>query len=247
MRCVAKISYDGYDFLGFQKQNGARTIQGEIEGILSQIFNCPIAIFVSGRTDRQVHALGQYFHFDIDKEIDVNRLCHSVNRMITSEIHLYYIKEVPQDFHARFSSKAKEYHYYIATGENNPFLRRYKHFIKTDLDIALMREVGKIFLGTHDFKCFTSKPEDEQNYMRTIYDFEIVQNNKEVVLKIRGDGFMRYMVRMIFGVLVAIGQHKEDPNLAKSLLMSQNREVTRHKLPGHGLYLVDVKYEESER
>ncbi len=125
MRYLMTFSYDGTNFYGYQKQKNKRTVQDEIENVLSKINDKKISISASGRTDAGVHAINQKAHFDSSNEYDTDRLKHSMNKMLPDDIYIKNIKLVNDDFHARFNVTRKKYVYKINVGEYNPLDRNY--------------------------------------------------------------------------------------------------------------------------
>ncbi|MCH5171534.1 MAG: tRNA pseudouridine(38-40) synthase TruA [Erysipelotrichales bacterium] len=246
MRIRLDISYDGHNFMGFQRQPDLRTVQGEIEKVLTKIFNVETVITAAGRTDAGVHAFNQVITFEPSKEIELNRLRYSLNCLLPNDIHVNEIREVDDDFHPRQSAKSKVYRYLINMGEANPFYENYRYELKRKLDIEKMVEASKLFIGTHDFKNFTTKKEDLKNFIRTVHNLEISQKGNEITIEITGDGFMRYMVRMIVGTLVMIGLNKETKSFVQDRLDSEKHEVVIYKAPSNGLYLVKVNYKEED-
>ena len=132
MRIRLDMSYDGHNFKGFQRQINERTVQQEVESVLSKIFNSEIVITASGRTDAGVHALKQVITFTPNKEVnDLSLLRYSLNRMLPNDIHINTIKEVNDDFHPRFSAYSKTYKYLLNMGEANPFYENYRYEFKS--------------------------------------------------------------------------------------------------------------------
>ncbi len=245
MRIRLDISYDGHNFMGFQRQPELRTIQGEIEKVLSKIFDHDLVITTAGRTDAGVHALHQVITFEPSKAIELNRLRYSLNCLLPKDIHVNKICAVDDDFHPRQSAKSKTYRYLINTGEANPFYENYRYELKRALNLKKMIEASELFVGTHDFKDFTTKKQDLKNYIRTIYKIEIVKSEEVISIEISGNGFMRYMVRMIVGTLIMIGLNKETQDYIKLHLDMPNRQVIRYKAPSNGLYLLKIDYGEA--
>ena len=123
MRILARVSYNGTNYLGWQRQPGSKTIQETIEGELSRFFNRQILIYGAGRTDAGVHSLGQTFHFDVDEdEVDISRLIYSLNKMLPDDIKIDDMEEVEDDFHARYSAKEKIYGYSVVMDNKDVFL-----------------------------------------------------------------------------------------------------------------------------
>ena len=225
MRYLAIVQYDGTSFMGWQIQSNARTIQEEIEKVLSKVLNTPTKIFGSGRTDARVHSIGQTFHFDSKEIDDLGKLTYSINSLLPEDIYIVSIKKVADDFHARFSAKDKTYLYILNTGRYDVFNRNYTNQYLRELDIKAIKEASKLFLGEHNFKNFTSKEEDKDNYIRTINSFDVVVNGDVISFYINGNGFMRYMVRMIIGTLIEVGLGKLSLEEVKEYLSDNDNQV----------------------
>ena len=189
MRYLGKVTYLGTKYQGWQKQNDVPSIQGKLEEVLSTLFNSKIEIFGSGRTDAGVHATGQYFTFDAVDRYECNDLVYRVNCLLPEDIKILEFKKVSDDFHARFSAKGKVYKYIIKNEEKDPFLFDRVCLYKEPIDIKLLEEACKMFEGTHDFKDFTSKEEDEDNFVRTIFSVSLEKIDENITLTFEGNGF----------------------------------------------------------
>lgn len=248
MRVKMILSYCGTHYYGFQRQTRHKTIQGELEQVLSKILQEPITISGAGRTDAGVHALGQVAAFSTSKTVDLGKLRYSCNRLLEKEIHIVSMEEVEESFHPRMHVKSKVYEYHISMKEHDPFLYPFHLEFFLPLDIEKMKEAIPSMLGTHDFSYFTSKKEDKMNFIRTIYDVEIFSQKEELTLRFEGDGFMRYMVRLLVGALLEIGKGKEPVSFIHDHLdTSYLSDTCRYKAPAEGLYLMKVTYEEEEK
>ena len=245
MRYLCTVSYKGTNYQGWQKQIAAPTIQGEIERVFSQILNTCINIQGSGRTDAGVHAQKQYFHFDYDKELVLDKFRYSVNCLLPKDILITDVKVVSDDFHARYSAKGKTYTYLIRFGERNAFNFEYEANIPQPVEIDFLIKALKMFEGKHDFKDFTSKEEDEDNFVREIYSVETtyIEQAKQFLVTFKGNGFMRYMIRNMVGASIAVASGKEDLSfISYHLSNKEKREIISYKASPEGLYLVDVNY-----
>lgn len=236
------VSYDGSAYEGWQRQKNKKTIQGTLEEVLTKILNSNTLIHGSGRTDAGVHALGQVFHFDTLKELDLEKTLFSLNCLLPQDIHVLKIKKVPLTFHARLSAKGKTYVYYLNNGKPNPFLIRYEHQLNQKLNLEYLKHLSQYFLGQHNFLKFTSKKIDRYSYYRTIAKFKITQKKGVFCFEITGDGFMRYMIRLIIGTMVAISLGKEKESFIQKKLLGLIGTTTHYKVPSQGLYLKKVIY-----
>ena len=243
MKILGICSYKGTNYYGWQKQVGFISVQSKIEEVLSQIYDMPISITGSGRTDAGVHALKQYFHFNVEKEKDLKQLAYAMNKMLPEDIHILSLEKVDDDFHARYSAKRKIYEYDILLKNKEVFNYDLAYLYPMDLDIDLLKEALKLFEGEHNYQDFTSKEEDEGNFIRTIYAIEVNQDNDLIKIRFEGNGFMRYQIRNMVGAAIAVANKKEDISFIKYHLGDKkNREIIAYKAPAVGLYLVDVKY-----
>ena len=243
MRVLGVVSYKGTRFQGWQKKPTVITVQGEIEKALSQVLNSEVTIFGSGRTDAGVHAIGQTFTFDMSKDLDLDKLCFSINRMIDKDIKILSFNKVDDDFHARFSAKSKTYLYKIRLGVKDPFENEYQYIYPFEFDFDLFSKALKQFEGKHCFKDFTSKEEDEDGYVREIYKIVSKKHDNDITVEFNGNGFMRYQIRNMVGAALAVASKNEDLNFIPNHLKEEKiREICQYKAPPQGLYLVKVEY-----
>jgi len=244
MRLFAVVSYRGTNYQGWQRQPNVITIQEEIEKTLSQYFNREIVISGAGRTDSGVHALGQTFHFDVDLEdIDLDRFLYSINCMLPADIKIEDIEQVDDDFHARFSAKEKVYSYQMVLRSKDPLFYDIMYTCPYKLDLKAMEEALTYFIGEHNFKNFTSKEEDKDNFVRNVYDITFENNGDYVNIIFRGNGFMRYMIRYMVGTALEVARGRMTLEEVKALLdENSERNIVSFKAPAEGLLLLEVRY-----
>lgn len=240
------FSYDGSDFKGYQKQPRGRTIQGELESVLKKINgDKAVSVVATGRTDAGVHALNQKAHFELDSDMDIEKLLYSMNSMLPCDIHIKHIEEVSENFHARFDATGKEYVYLINMGEYNPLERKYVYQHNKKLDVVEMQRAMKYLEGTHSFKAFTKADEDKEDYVRTLSQTNLIRDLKDVnkiTLVFIGNGFLRYMVRNMVGTLIEIGEGKRRSEEIIEILKSEDRTKAGKTANPEGLYLRNVFY-----
>jgi tRNA pseudouridine38-40 synthase len=241
MRYLVVCSYNGKNYFGWQKQVDVQTVQGTIEQVLSTYFNQQIIIHGSGRTDAKVHAIGQTFHFDAPT-IDGAKLLYACNKMLPADIKLKTIKKVKADFHARFSVKEKVYRYGILLQDKDPFLSDYRLIHPYGFDLARFKSALTLFVGRHNFSSFTSKPDDEEGFVREIFSIKFKTKNNEVTVDFAGNGFMQGQIRMMIGTALAIASGRLEEDYIQTRLDNVNRNITSYKAGGQGLYLIKVKY-----
>lgn len=243
MRYLIIFSYDGSRFHGFERQVGYRTIEGELNNVLTYINGGrSTKIVASGRTDKGVHALCQTAHVDINVIITEYKLKRAMNSLLSDDIHVISTKVVDKNFHARYMVKEKVYEYKLNMGEYNPCDRNYVYQYGKKLDISLMQEAIKDFIGIHDFKSFTPSKDIRDNYEREIYDAFIDVEKDIITFTFIGNGFIKYQIRNMVGLLIQIGALKKDKNCIKEILKNKNRSQGFRTAHPEGLYLKEVKY-----
>lgn len=243
MRYLIRFSYDGTGFSGYQKQPGERTVEGMLENALYNINNhTETRIFSSGRTDRGVHALGQVAHFDIDVNITLYKLKCALNSLLPEDIHVLSTEIVDKNFHARYNAISKTYIYKINVGEYSPIDRNHVYQYCKDLNFDNMHLAINDFLGEHDFKPFVSEEAIKSSYVRTIYSVDIKKEGDIITISFTGNGFMKYQVRNMVGVLIKIGSGKLTTDSVKNILNGTMDKSKITTVKGSGLYLKEVVY-----
>ena len=249
------IEYDGSDFCGWQRQPNVRTVQGHLEEVLSHVCGKEINLNGTSRTDAGVHALGQCASFRGEFGIPTDRIMLAANNILAGgrqplkgigDVRISSLREMPPDFHARFSSRGKKYRYLIRNlPEPDIFRRNYCYQVPQPLDIESMREAAAYIVGTHDFKCFQAAGgEEKETTVRTIYRLCVEPRGEDIAIEVSGDGFLYNMVRIIVGTLVEVGLGKREPRELAAIIESGERQKAGHTAPAAGLYLVEVYYEE---
>lgn len=244
-RMKATISYDGTNFSGYQVQPGKRTVQLEIEKVLSKMHKGEeIKAIASGRTDARVHAIGQVIHFDTTLSIPNEGYKKALNTQLPGDIRVLDIEEVDRDFHARYSAKGKRYRYIWYCEEvQSPFRRNYTVETKgIKPDVKKMKEGAKYIIGTHDFSCFCASNTSVVDKVRTVHSLDFETHSEELHMVIEGNGFLYNMVRIIAGTLWEIGIGKRNPESMEQIIASKSREKAGKTAPPHGLYLEKVYY-----
>ena len=244
IRVLMEVEYIGFSYCGWQKQPNGVSVQSAIEQVLSKILNADIHIYGSGRTDAGVHAYGQVFHFDIDKEnVELNQLMYSTNCLLPSDIRIKNVKEVENNFHARINAKSKIYEYNIHLDKSDVFTFPYVEEILVPFNIDKFIEALNYFKGQHDFRNFTSKEEEEGfSFVREIYDINVEINDNKIKISLHGNGFMRYMIRYIIGTAIAYAKGQIDLDFITSRIDNDERKITCYKASSKGLFLKEVIY-----
>ncbi|MBQ1506724.1 MAG: tRNA pseudouridine(38-40) synthase TruA [Erysipelotrichales bacterium] len=247
MRYKATVCYDGTNYCGWQVQKNGTSIQTVIEHALEVITKTPSSIASSGRTDAKVHARGQVFHFDSDANLKEDQWVKALNANLPEDIVIRSVEKADDLFHSRFDAVWKRYSYTVNMGEYDPFKRHYEYEYNRRLDVRSMREASKYLIGTHDFSAFNANsPEERPNQVRTIYEITVRESKGRVILEYVGNGFLRYMVRMMTQTLIEVGKKKIKPEKVKELLDAAKKNSVPFNAPPEGLCLEEVGYTEYE-
>ena len=248
------IEYDGSEFSGWQRQPERRTVQGELERVLSKVCGVPVQINGTSRTDAGVHGLGQRASFKLESGIPTDKIKLAANNILAGgknlaasvgDVRILSVEEMPSEFHARFDAKGKKYRYVIYNGDDqNIFRRKYCYQVQKPLDVTAMQKAAKHIVGTHDFACFQSAGgQERETTVRTVFGLDVFRKDQDVVIEISGDGFLYNMVRIITGTLVEVGLGRRNADDLVGIIESADRTKAGHKAPAEGLYLVEVYYE----
>jgi len=244
------IQFDGTDFHGWQVQGNLRTVQGELQRVMT-LLNGEEEVHVhgSGRTDAGVHAEGFVANVNLTKSFTPERLLKAVNGNLWNDVRVLKVEKVADDFHARFSAKGKTYLYRVVNAPFiSPFWSRYALHEARPLDVSKMNDVARLFLGTHDWTAFSAASAEVDHRVRTISDFTVESkwdaraNSVIVEFKISGNGFLRYMVRSIVGTMLEVGRGEKDSDTIQTAIINGDRSLAGMTSPAHGLTLLQVHY-----
>jgi tRNA pseudouridine38-40 synthase len=239
------IEYDGTNYSGWQVQENGPSIQGPIERVLSAITGERIKLHGSGRTDAGVHARGQVANFKTSSTISVERFAYALNSKLPRDIVIKDSKEVPLDFHARYSAVGKRYSYQVINSKFPSALSRnyayHVHYCER-LDIDRVKQAAEAFIGTYDFSGFMATGSKVYSTVRTIYELNVEQEKELLRFNYKGSGFLYNMVRIITGTLLYVGIGKIDIADIKSIILSGERSRAGITVPACGLYLEEVYY-----
>ena len=176
------------------------------------------------------------------------KLKRALNSNLPPDIHIKNTYLVDDHFHARYFVKEKEYKYYINMGEYNPLERNYVYQYNYQLNVEKMRDAIKVFLGKHDFRAFVTDGKEKENCVREIYEVSIEElNDNKIVITFRGNGFLRYQVRNMVGILLQVGQNKISTEDVEKILLDCDRTKSGKTAPAEGLYLTKVEYHEIQK
>lgn len=253
-------------------ENRKLSIQGILEDMLFKVTGQKVKLVGSGRTDKGVHAYGQVANafFDASKKseefIDFEKTylscCKNVgkeeccdikrklkcfrilcNMHLPEDIRITDIKVVDKNFHSRFSAKSKTYEYHLSLGETPcVFERKYALHVSEPLDVEQMKKAADLLVGTHDFGTFCTRAEEKEDTVRTIYKIELIEEDRKLILRYQGDGFLYNMVRILSGTLLEVGLRERSAESVLKALEERNRQLAGKTLSSVGLFLVKVEY-----
>jgi len=243
-RYKCTLSYDGSHFFGYQVQPDKRTVQSEVEAVLTKLHKGKhVKISASGRTDAGVHAKGQVIHFDSSLGIPEEKWITALNSMLPEDIAILSVEKSNSQFHARFDAAGKEYRYFLSLSANrDPFQRNFAYHYPYSLDISSMKKACQYLLGTHDFSSFCSAKTEIEDKIRTIEAIDLMEEGETLCLRFIGNGFLYNMVRIITGTLLEVGSGKRAPEEVRDILEKKDRRFAGKTAPAHGLYLWKVFY-----
>ena len=237
------IRYDGTEYHGWQVQKNALSVQEVLQNAIEKLYGSRIDVKGCSRTDSGVHANMYCLSYNAPFFAGEYHTVSALNTFLPSDIRVYACKEVSDDFHARYSSKGKEYVYLVYNEKyQNPFYSRYSYHFRYDVDIDLLNEAAKYFIGTYDFAAFCASSSDVEDTVRTIYDFKIEKSGSLIKFYISGDGFLYNMVRIITGTLLMVSQGKISKEQIPLIIQSKDRKKAGKTAPARGLFLNKVFY-----
>ncbi len=242
---LLSLAYDGTQYAGWQRQAGFDTIQERLEDAFEVIAGEPVIVHGAGRTDAGVHAFRQCAHVRVARAWQPRELISALNGNLPYDIAVHSVREVPADFHARFSAAGKRYMYRFVFSDVRPvFARGYAYWSKRTLDVGAMRQGARELCGEHDFAAFASNPgyARTRGTVRRIHHLHLVERPHGLDLVVQGDGFLYNMVRAIAGTLRDVGLGRMTPNGIREVLEAKDRSLAGMTMEAGGLYLVRVLY-----
>jgi tRNA pseudouridine38-40 synthase len=257
VRLRLDIAYDGTDFAGWAVQAGQRTVAGVLDDALSTVFRAPVLCRAAGRTDAGVHATGQVAHIDIPNEALAHAyprtaraddseflpLVRRLARFLPADVRVLDINRAASGFDARFSALRRHYVYRLSTAPYGvePQEARYVTAWPRPLDVEAMATASRDLVGLHDFAAFC-RPRDGATTIRDLQRLDWTRDGDRVTAFVTADAFCWSMVRSLVGALLAVGEHRREPDWCAVLLTSTQRTSDFAAAPAHGLTLVGVDY-----
>ena len=246
MLIACGVEYDGAGYSGWQAQPHAPSVQAVVEKALSKVANHPVQLCCAGRTDAGVHATHQVIHFETTAERREREWLLGGNTNLPDNVTLTWVRDVDDDFHARFSAEARSYRYVILTREvPSALLRRRVTWVHETLDAERMQAGARYLLGEHDFSSYRATACQAKSPVRTVHRLDISRQGDFIYLDIQANAFLHHMVRNIAGVLIAIGRGDRPVDWAAEVLTQRDRTLGGVTAPPDGLYFAEVEYPEA--
>jgi len=238
------LEYDGSAFVGWQRQDNGPSVQQALEEAIFRFCGESVSTFAAGRTDAGVHACGQVVHFDLARETDVDTVRDAVNfHLKPALVSVLTAEIVASEFHARFSAKARLYHYRIINRRAPLAIERgHAWLVRTPLDAGAMHEAAQLLVGHHDFSTFRASLCQADSPMKTLDVLDVARNSDEVQVNARARSFLHHQVRNMVGSLRLIGEGKWTTNDLARALAARSRSAGGPTAPAEGLYLREVWY-----
>jgi tRNA pseudouridine38-40 synthase len=239
------VEYDGTGLCGWQRQANGPTVQAHLEDALARLLAHEVRVAGASRTDAGVHASGQVAAFRTERTIPLHGIRRGLNSMLPAAIAIVEAAEADEDFHPRFSATGKHYRYLVLTrADRSPRWRNRAWHHPGALDLAAMRDAAAALIGEHDFSAFRAAGCSATRTIRRIDDIAISEIPEAMLaFDVRGNAFLRNMVRIVVGTLVEVGESKRLARQVGEILASKNRTQAGITAPPQGLELVSVRYD----
>jgi tRNA pseudouridine38-40 synthase len=218
-------------------------VQDTLEPALAEIAGAPVEVTAAGRTDRGVHARAQVVHFDTSVRRPGSAWVRGVNALLPDSVAVLWSKEMPDDFHARYSAVARTYHYLLLNRPVRPALEATRvGWCHAPLNLESMKEAAVLLVGEHDFSAFRSSECQAKTPVRTLHALQIERQGERIDFVLRANAFLHHMVRNIVGTLLDVGKGKHPPEWVREVLLSKERSRAAPTFAAEGLYLESIDY-----
>ncbi|MFC5461887.1 tRNA pseudouridine(38-40) synthase TruA [Massilia niabensis] len=248
-RIALGLQYIGTDWSGYQKQPSRDTVQDALEIALEKFACTPLATTCAGRTDAGVHAVEQVVHFDTELNRPAQSWVRGTNAFLPDSITVRWALEVApnldgQDFHARFSARARTYHYVLYNNPNpSALLAGRAGWVFRPLDVERMRAAARHLIGTHDFSSFRAASCQANTPIKDMQELSIERRGDIIVFTVRASAFLHHMVRNLVGALVYVGLGRQEPEWMAEVLLARDRDAAAPTFMPDGLYLAKIDYD----
>jgi tRNA pseudouridine38-40 synthase len=237
------LEYDGGAFHGWQRQPGLRSVQGDLEAAVKVMTGEEVFVRGAGRTDAGVHAMGQVANFRTGARIPTGGFLRGLNANLAPDVAVLQVDEVPDAFDARLAARGKHYRYQVWNHlVRSPLYRGRSWHCRAPLDLAAMRAAGALLVGEHDFAAFRASDCERKTTRRLLRRVEVSRQAALLTIDVEGTAFLKHMVRIISGTLVAVGRAELTVAEVAGLLEHGDRTQGGMTAPAAGLTLVSVSY-----
>lgn len=242
-RIALGLAYDGAPWLGWQTQPGGRTVQDTLEAAIARFVGQPLPTICAGRTDTGVHAAMQVVHVDSPVERDDIAWVRGLNAHLPPSVAVRWARVVSDDFHARFSARARGYVYVLLVDPvRSPLWESRAGWSFRPVDVEPMRTAAAGLIGEHDFTSYRSSQCQAASPVRTLERLDITRRGRLVFFSLRANAFLHHMVRNLVGSLVYVGQGRRPARWPAEVLQARNRSLAAPTFAAGGLYLTEVAY-----
>ncbi|MES2153084.1 MAG: tRNA pseudouridine(38-40) synthase TruA [Pseudomonadota bacterium] len=247
-RIALGVQYDGSAWNGYQKQPDRNTVQDRLEIALEKFARVQLATTCAGRTDTGVHALEQVVHFDTELEREMQSWVRGVNAFLPDSVAVRWASELPElpehEFHARFSARARTYHYVLYNHPvRSPLLVGRAGWTFRPLDVALMQQAAQCLVGTHDFSAFRSSQCQAKTPVKQMHEVSVRRHGEVIVFTLCASAFLHHMVRNLIGSLIYVGNGRHPPGWLEDVLEGRDRNDAAPTFMPDGLYLARIDYD----
>lgn len=243
MRYFLEVSYKGTGYSGFQSQKNANTIQAEIQKSLKTVCKADVQLTSSSRTDAGVHAIQNFFHFDINSELS-SRLVYNLNAILPGAIAVRNLIKVKDDAHCRFDAISREYRYYVYQ-KKDPFLSDRAFYFPYKLDLGSMEKAAVVIKEYSDFTSFSKRNTQVRSFICDIKESYWTKEGECLVYNVKANRFLRGMVRAMTATMLKLGRGKMDSKEFRQIIEAKDCTLANFAVPAHGLFLVEVSYPET--
>ncbi len=237
------LEYEGTKFVGWQQQENGNSIQGAVQDALFKLSGNKTNVFGAGRTDAGVHAYAQVASFKLEKEIETDVIRDGLNQHLRPNlISILVAEKVDEEFHARFSAKKRLYEYRIINRRSPLTINANRAWcVHKKLNFEEMKIQSSFFIGKYDLNAFRSSHCQSKSTIKTIDNFEIKQNDENIIITVSAKSFLHSQVRIMVGTLVDIGKGNINKTI-EAIINSKKRESAGQTAPAKGLYLKRIEY-----
>lgn len=244
IRYAACVEYDGHNYCGWQRQDHSPSVQAKVEEALSVVANHPVEVICAGRTDTGVHATGQVIHFESSFSRTPRNWMRGGTSNLPKDIRICWAKEVPADFHARFSALSRTYKYLLLCSKQRTAIAP-QAITQTrieQLDLERIQAGLDLLIGRHDFSAFRGASCQAKSPVREVQHAKVQQSGQLIEIEIRANAFLLHMVRNIVGALLPLGSGELSLEEFNNIFKGLDRTKAPAAAPPNGLYLSRVEY-----